>query len=75
MTVEVGKGGVESLVSDGLLKQYLANNRYAVGEACLSALEQWVRMPVLRTGLDNVPSFWICPTYSRNAIIPKTVGM
>ncbi len=39
--VEVGEGGVELLVGNGLLKQHQAGNRHAVGEACLAALEQW----------------------------------
>ncbi len=39
--VEVGQGGVELLVGNGLLKQHQADDRHAVGEACLAALEQW----------------------------------
>ena len=39
--VEIGKGGVELLVNNGLLKQHRAGDRNAVGEACLAALEQW----------------------------------
>ena len=39
--VEIGEGGVDLLVDHGLLKQYQAGNRHAVGEACLAALEQW----------------------------------
>ena len=39
--VEVGDGGVELLVGNGLLKQYQAGDRHAVGEPCLVALEQW----------------------------------
>ena len=39
--VEVGMGGVELLVDNGLLKQHQVNDRHAVGEACLAALEQW----------------------------------
>jgi len=39
--VEVGKGGVALLVGDGLLKQHQADDRHAVGKACLAALEQW----------------------------------
>jgi hypothetical protein len=39
--VEIGKGGVELLVDNGLLKQHQVNDRHAVGEACLAALEQW----------------------------------
>ena len=39
--VEVGEGGVELLVANGLLKQHQAGDRQAVGAACLVALEQW----------------------------------
>ena len=39
--VEIGRGGVELLVGNGLLKQDQAGDRKAVGEACLAALEQW----------------------------------
>ena len=39
--VEIGIGGVELLVDNGLLKQHQVNDRHAVGEACLAALEQW----------------------------------
>ena len=39
--VEVGEGGVGLLVGSGLLKQHQVNDRHAVGEACLAALEQW----------------------------------
>ena len=39
--VEVGEGGVGLLVRNGLLKQHQVNDRRAVGEACLAALEQW----------------------------------
>lgn len=39
--VEIGEGGVELLVDNGLLKQHQAGDRHAVGEACLEALEQW----------------------------------
>ncbi len=35
--VEVGEGGVELLVGNGLLKQDQAGNRNAVGAACLAA--------------------------------------
>ncbi|MFP6707822.1 MAG: hypothetical protein VCE75_17680 [Alphaproteobacteria bacterium] len=38
--VEVGEGGNEMLVSNGLLKQHQVADRKAVGEACLAALEQ-----------------------------------
>ena len=39
--VEVGEGGVGLLVRNGLLKQDQTDDRNAVGEACLAALEQW----------------------------------
>jgi hypothetical protein len=39
--VEIGTGGVELLVGNGLLKQHQVNDRHAVGKACLAALEQW----------------------------------
>ncbi len=39
--VEVGEGGIELLVSNGLLKQHRAGDRKAVAEACLAALEAW----------------------------------
>ena len=39
--VEVGEGGVGLLVGNGFLKQHQVNDRHAVGEACLAALEQW----------------------------------
>ena len=39
--VEVGTGGVKFLIDNGLLKQHQVNDRHAVGEACLAALEQW----------------------------------
>ena len=38
--VEVGEGGIEFLVANGLLKQHETRDRKAVGEACLAALEQ-----------------------------------
>ena len=39
--VEVGEGGIDLLVSNGLLDQRKKNDRQAVGKACLVALEQW----------------------------------
>ena len=39
--VEIGEGGIELLVGNGLLKEQETRDRYAVGEACLAALEQW----------------------------------
>ena len=47
--VEVGEGGVELLVGNGLLKQHQAGNRHAVGAACLTALEEWTRGRGART--------------------------
>jgi len=39
--VEIGQGGVGLLINNGLLKQHQADDRHAVGAACLAALEQW----------------------------------
>ena len=39
--VEVGEGGIDLLVSNGLLDQAMKNDRQAVGKACLAAIEQW----------------------------------
>ena len=39
--VEVGEGGIELLVGNGLLQEHEVRDRDAVGVACLSALEQW----------------------------------
>ena len=39
--VEVGEGGIDLLVSNGLLDNAMKNDRQAVGKACLAALEQW----------------------------------
>ena len=39
--VEVGEGGIELLVSNGLLKEHETRDRELVGEACLTALEMW----------------------------------
>ena len=39
--VEIGEGGVDLLVDNGLLRQHPADDSHAVGEACLAALEQW----------------------------------
>ncbi len=39
--VEIGEGGVELLVGNGLLKAHQTRDRNAVGAACLAALEQW----------------------------------
>jgi hypothetical protein len=39
--VEVGEGGVDLLVGNGLLKQHQISDRKSVGEACLATLEHW----------------------------------
>ena len=39
--VEVGEGGIDLLVRNGLLKQHQTGDRRAVAAACLVALEQW----------------------------------
>jgi hypothetical protein len=39
--VEVGEGGVDLLVRNGLLKEHETRDRKAVGKACLAALERW----------------------------------
>ena len=39
--VEVGEGGIELLVGNGLLKEHETRDRKAVGAACLAALEAW----------------------------------
>ena len=43
MPVEVGEGGIELLVGNGLLKLHQLADRKAVGEAWLTALAQWGR--------------------------------
>ena len=47
--VEVGAGGVELLVGNGLLKAHQTRDRKAVGAACLAALEQWAEGRGART--------------------------
>ena len=39
--VEVGEGGIDLLVSNGLLERHQTGDRRAVAAACLTALEQW----------------------------------
>ena len=39
--VEVGAGGIDLLVRNGLLKEHETRDRKAVGETCLGALEAW----------------------------------
>ena len=41
--VEVGGGGIQLLVGNGLLKEHEMRDRQAVGEACRACLEQWAR--------------------------------
>jgi hypothetical protein len=48
--VEIGEGGIELLIDNGLLKQHQVNDRHAVGEACLAALEQWAGGRGARSG-------------------------
>ena len=47
--VEVGEGGVDLLVRNGLLKEHETRDRKAVGEACLAALEAWAEGRGART--------------------------
>jgi hypothetical protein len=53
--VEIGMGGVELLVDNGLLKQHQVNDRHAVGAACLAALEQWAGGRGTRSGIKAPP--------------------
>ena len=39
--VEIGEGGIDLLVGNGLLKRDQIGDRHAVGAACLLALEEW----------------------------------
>ena len=39
--VEIGEGGIDLLVGNGLLKRDQIGCRHAVGAACLLALEEW----------------------------------
>ena len=39
--VEIGMGGIEHLVGNGLLKAHQTRDRNVIGAACLAALEQW----------------------------------
>jgi hypothetical protein len=48
--VEIGEGGIELLVGNGLLKQHQAGDRHALGAACLAALEQWAEGRGARSG-------------------------
>ena len=41
--IEIGEGGIELLVGNGLLKEHEMRDRQAVGEACRACLEQWAR--------------------------------
>ena len=48
--VEVGEGGIDLLLRNGLLGRAQTNDRRAVGETCLVALEQWAVGRHLREG-------------------------
>ena len=39
--VEVGEGGIDILIRNGLLKEHETRDRKAVGAACLAALGPW----------------------------------
>ena len=39
--VEVGEGGIDLLLRNGLLGHAQTNDRQEVGKACLAALEPW----------------------------------
>ena len=39
--VEIGEGGIELPVSNGLFKEHEKRDRKAVAEACLAVLERW----------------------------------
>ena len=39
--VEVGAGGIDLLVRNGLLKEHETRGGKAVGKTCLAALKQW----------------------------------
>ena len=47
--VEVGRGGIDLLVRNELLKQHQTRDRKAVAAACLAALEQWAEGRGART--------------------------
>ena len=47
--VEVGEGGIELLVRNGLLQEHEMRDRQTVGAACLAALEQWAEDRETRT--------------------------
>ena len=49
--VEIGEGGIDLLVGNGLLKEEQVGDSHAVGEACLLALEQWATGRGARTEL------------------------
>ena len=62
--VEVGEGGIDLLVRNGLLKEHETRDRKAVGEACLAALELWTRGRGARdrgTGLRPSGRDWLKP--------------
>ncbi len=69
--VEVGVGGLEFLVSNGLLKQHRTGDRKAVGQACLGALEAWAAGNGSRPG-DQGPSYLLADVSRENG--GKLVG-
>ena len=48
--VEIGEGGVEIVLRNGLLKQHQTRDRNAVGKACLEVCEQWAQGRRVRAG-------------------------
>ena len=65
--VEVGAGGIELLVGNGLLQEHEVRDREAVGAACLAALEEWAgghgaRTTDHGTGLRPPDRAWLKPT-------------
>ena len=47
--VEVGEGGIDLLIRNGLLKEHETRDRNAVATACLEALQQWAEGRGART--------------------------
>ena len=47
--IEVGEGGIELLVGNGLLQEHEVRDRQAVGAACLAALQRWAEGHGART--------------------------
>ena len=56
--IEVGEGGIELRVGNGLLQEHEVRDREAVGAACLLALEEWAGGRGARSmGLSNVSTY------------------